>query len=220
MPQYPNFFARGHKMTFAEIHALCTQSYNNLNAGQRITFQGTTWIVESEWETGSFAAYLIRKPGGWRALVFRGTDNRGDWVDNASNALGNGHPYQYKLGARITANVGKDVILVGHSLGGGIATYASAYHGNPAVTIFPAPVIPSSLPGRGSKADVVNYVCHGEILSELTSGGRNGGIRNFFQDALDFNVSWRVHRRLGPDWHIQSRGGSTVSKHYLDNVVQ
>ncbi|MEM9463376.1 MAG: alpha/beta fold hydrolase [Myxococcota bacterium] len=221
MPKYPNFYARGQKMTFAEIHALCSQSYNNLNARQRIAVGGSTWIVESEWEHGRFAAYLIRKPGGWRALVFRGTDDYKDWViDNAGNALGNGHPPQYRWGSQITRVVGKDVILVGHSLGGGIATYASAHHGNPAVTIFPAPVIPSSLPKRGEKADVVNYVCDGEVLSELASGGRNGGFRNFVQDALDFNFSWRIHRRLGPDWHIQSRGGNSFSKHYLTNVVQ
>lgn len=30
----------------------------------------------------------------------------------------------------------------------------------------------------------------------------------------------RRGRRLGPDWHIQSTGGSSFSKHYLSNVVQ
>ncbi|MCA9704684.1 MAG: DUF2974 domain-containing protein [Myxococcales bacterium] len=220
MPNYPNFFARGQKMTFAEIHALCTRSYDDLNPRQQIPFGGSTWVVESQWEYGRFAAYRIRKPGAWTAVVYRGTDDYKDWIiDNASNALGSGHPPQYQMGSRIAGTLDRSVILVGHSLGGGIATYASAYHGNPAVTIFPAPVIPSSLPQRGAKADVVNYVCHGEVLSELGSGGRNGTFRNIVQDALDLRVSWRLHRRLGPDWHIQSRGGSTISKHYLDNVV-
>lgn len=218
--QYPHFFARGQKMTFAEIHALCVHSYSNLDARQAVSHGNTRWVVDSEWEYGHFAAYRIRKPGAWTALVYRGTDDAKDWViDNASNALGSGHPPQYRLGAKLARLVGRDVILVGHSLGGGIATYASAFNGNPAVTIFPAPVIPSSLPQRGAKADVVNYVCHGEVLTELASGGRKGMVRNVVQDALDLGFSGRIHRRLGPDWHVRSRGGSAIDKHLLPNVV-
>jgi len=221
MSRYPNVYALGHLMTFEEVHGLCSKSYDNLNVGQRLQGEGATWTVENEWEDGGFAAYKIRKAGGWTAMVFRGTDDWRDWVfNNLANAMGSGHPPQYRSGSRIVASHGQGAILVGHSLGGGIATYASAIHGNPAVTVFPAPVIPASLPRGGSNADVVNYVCRGEALTELTAGGRrSSGWRNFAQDVVDAAVSGTVHRRLGIDHWVQSNGGSAIDKHSLQKIA-
>ena len=219
--RYPGFYGNGQLLTFMEIHRLCVRSYDNLDPGQEIVEDGAKWIVEQQFEEGSFAAYIIKKPAAWNVIVFRGTDDKGDWIrDNASNGLGNVHPPQYKRGAEIAAAHGAGRVLLGHSLGGGIATYASAHHGVPAATIFPAPVIPRRLPERGKKANVVNYVCHGEVLTEASQVGRSG---NFFRDvaqgAVNGAVSWRQHRRLGQDYWIQSSGGNPVSKHFLGNVV-
>ena len=90
----------------------------------------------------------------------------------------------------------------------------------PAATIFPAPVIPSSLPENGAKADVVNYVCHGEALTELTSSGRTGSFwRDLGQNAINQYVSGTQHRRLGTDFWVSSNGGNPLSRHDLANIV-
>jgi hypothetical protein len=67
---------------------------------------------------------------------------------------------------------------------------------------------------------VLNYVCHGEVLTEASQVGRSG---NFFRDVaqgyLDWRISGRQHRRLGQDFWIQSTGGNPIAKHLLPNVV-
>ena len=99
---------------------------------------------------------------------------------------------------------GKGCLLVGHSLGGGIASYAAAQNGQNAATIYPAPINPVWLalplppwPARGTK--VQNYVCSGEILTVAAT--------------LSPNLE-----RIGTDVWIQSNGGSPVDKHGLDQV--
>jgi hypothetical protein len=221
MARYPGFYGSGHLLTFMEVYKLCLRSYDNLNPGQVLDEEGGKWKVESEFEVGAFAAYVIKKEGGWHALVFRGTDDKTDWLrDNIPNGLGNAHPPQYQRGLSIAAQVGHGKVLVGHSLGGGIATYASAHLRLAAATIFPAPVIPSQLPHKGERANVLNYVCHGEVLTEASQVGRSG---NFFRDAaqgfLDWRISGRQHRRLGQDFWIQSNAGNPISKHMLGNVA-
>jgi hypothetical protein len=219
--RYPGFYGSGQLFTFMEVYRLCVRSYDNLDPGQQLDELGAKWEVEHAWEEGNFAAYAIKKPGSWNALVFRGTDGKGDWLgDNIPNALGNGHPPQYKRGREIAAAHGAGRVLLGHSLGGGIATYASAHHGIAAATIFPAPVIPSRLPESGAKANVQNYVCHGEVLTEATQVGRSG---NFFRDAAQTVINWKIsgrqHRRLGQDFWVQSNGGNPGTKHLLGNLV-
>ncbi|MEM9461540.1 MAG: hypothetical protein AAGF11_45670 [Myxococcota bacterium] len=208
-------------MTFMEVFSLVVNSYRDLQAGQTLTGTGTRWVVDNVFENRGFKAYNIRKDGGWHALVFRGTDGARDWLyNNIQNALGNTRPPQYVSGEYITSHFGAGKILVGHSLGGGIATFASAFHGVPAVTLFPAPVIPSSLPDNGARADVVNYVCHGEVLTELSSSGRTGNFwRDSVQDIIDDALSDHQHRRLGDDFWVQSNAGDPLSKHFPENIV-
>lgn len=220
--RYPSFATRnGQLMTFMEVYSLCVNSYRDLQPGQVLTGTGTRWVVDNCFINRGFAAYNIRKDGGWHALVFRGTDGARDWVyNNLANALGRTRPPQYVSGEDVVSRYGAGKILVGHSLGGGIATFASAYHGLPAATIFPAPVIPSSLPDRGAKADVVNYVCHGEVLTELASSGRTGSLlRDVGQNVLDQALSGHQHRRLGTDFWVSSNGASAIDKHMLDQIV-
>ncbi len=221
MARYASFYGGGQLMTFMEVYSLCVNSYSNLQYGQELTGTGTKWTVQRVVENRGFMAYKIKKEGGWTAMVFRGTDDPRDWVyNNIANALGSTRPPQYVSGDDLVSKWGAGCVLVGHSLGGGIATFASAFSGLPAVTIFPAPVIPSSLPDGGSKADVVNYVCHGEVLTELTMTDRSGNIwRDLASDALDRALSGAVHRRLGTDFWVESSGANPIDKHMLGNIV-
>lgn len=209
-------------MTFREARALCQHSYKNLRAGQKVEVEKAAWTVERTYDVGGFAAYQISKPNGWNAVVYRGTCNWQGWVlNNLPNMLGWERPPQYLTGAQIAASQPAGTILVGHSLGGGIATYASAQHGMPAVTIFPAPVIPSGLPDQGRGADVVNYVCHGEALTEMTAGGRRKELwDNVVQDEVNYRISGgKRHRRLGIDHWVRSKSSSPIGKHDLDEII-
>ncbi len=221
MARYSSVYAGGHLMTFMEVYSLVVNSYRNLQAGQTLTGTGTRWVVDNVFVNRGFTAYNIRKDGGWSVLLFRGTDDPRDWVyNNIANALGNPRPPQYVSGEDIVSRYGAGKILVGHSLGGGIATFASAFHGVPAVTLFPAPVIPSTLPDGGARANVVNYVCHGEVLTELASAGRTGSFwRDLGQDAVDIALSGHQHRRLGVDFWLESNGGDPVARHMPENIV-
>lgn len=225
MSRYESAYGNGNVMTFMEVYSLCVHSYSDLRAGQELTGTGTTWTVEQVIENHGFMAYKIKKEGGWYAIVYRGTnfeDFGGDWLrNNIANALGVTRPPQYVSGEDLASKHGQGKILVGHSLGGGIAMFASAFHGLPAATIFPAPVIPASLPNRGKNANVMNYVCHGEVLTELTQADRTGNfLRHVAMDTLNRRLSnGHVHRRLGRDVWVESNGGNPIERHMLNNIV-
>src|SRR5262249_49679495 len=134
--RYPSFYGGGQLLTFMEVYKLCLRSYDDLDPGQQLEEEGAKWTGEHAVEEGPSAAYIIKKDKGWNAIVYRGTDERADWInDNIPNGLGNAHPPQYKRGKEIAAQHGAGRVLLGHSLGGGIATYASAYLGLAACTI-------------------------------------------------------------------------------------
>ncbi len=221
MPRYQGFYASGNEISFDEALGLCQASYTDLEPGSQIPARDGTWTVERKMATGGFAAYTIRKAGGWTAAVYRGTANWQGWMfNNLPNMLGMPNPPQYDSGLEFARQHPPNTILVGHSLGGGIATYASAHLGNPAVTIFPAPVIPRGLPNRGVSSDVVNYVCHGEALTEITQGGRRTNtVLGVVQDVADVAVSGSFHRRLGHDIWVQSNGVNPIDMHSLSKIA-
>ncbi len=86
-----------------------------------------------------FRAQLYRPvDGGPAILAFAGTDMKSplDWITNLWQGLG-GIPDQYsqalELTQRVRAELGDNVILAGHSLGGGLASYAGMETGSKVV---------------------------------------------------------------------------------------
>jgi surface antigen len=77
------------------------------------------------------------------AIVFEGTTQIVDWSTDIAAWLG-APPGQYQdaldfVGGIVAATGAKyDVVLTGHSLGGGLATYAALYYGKKAVVFNPA----------------------------------------------------------------------------------
>lgn len=206
MPTYEDFYDRaGNRMTFLEILDLCKRSYTITNNDRQVAIAGTTMSIEAREISGGFAAYKIKKPNGWTAIVFRGSDDWRDWVlNNVPGAVTPIPPPQYGAGRRMADQHGGSCVLVGHSLGGGIASYAAAQQGMHAATIFPAPINPIWLglplppwPARGTT--IQNYVCSGEILTVAAT--------------LSPNL-----RRYGRDVWIQSNASGPVDKHGLDQV--
>jgi hypothetical protein len=203
---YQDFFDRaGNRMSFLEVLDLCKRSYTITDGDHEVSVAGTTMKVEAREISGGFAAYKIRKPNGWTAIVFRGSDDWRDWVlNNVPGAVSPVPPPQYGSGRRMAEEHGTSCVLVGHSLGGGIASYAAAQQGMHAATIFPAPINPVWLalplppwPARGTT--IQNYVCSGEILTVAAT--------------LSPNL-----RRYGHDVWIQSNASGTVDKHGLDQI--
>jgi len=175
---------------------------------QTITIEGAKATVEQSYVEGSFAAFVVQKRNGWRALVFRGSEDGdlGDWIDtnlrSATSGLGSTPPMQYLMARAVARAQDPKTILVGHSLGGGLAMYAAAQWGMAAATIYPAPIQPTWLPGfpplpaQGTR--VQNYVCMGEVLT-----------------MAEYASS---HVRIGRDVWIEARGNS-FDKHLLPNIV-
>lgn len=206
MPTYADFYDRaGNKMTFLEILDLCKQSYNPLQNQRTVQIAGQEMSVESNEVDGGFAAYKIKKRNGWTAIVFRGSDDWRDWVlNNVPGAVLPVPPPQYGAGRRFANRHDKNCVLVGHSLGGGIASYAAAQNGQHAATIFPAPINPLWLglplpPWPAEGTTIQNYVCSGEVLTVAAA------------------ASLRL-RRYGTDVWIQSNASGPIDKHGLDEI--
>lgn len=206
MPTYEDFYDRGgNRMSFLEVLDLCKRSYSITPTDRNVVVAGTMMSIDAREISGGFAAYKISKPNGWTAIVFRGSDDWRDWVlNNVPGAVTPAPPPQYGSGRRMAEQHGEGCVLVGHSLGGGIASYAAAQQGMHAATIFPAPINPLWLtiplppwPARGTK--IQNYVCSGEVLTVAATVSPN-------------------LRRYGKDVWIQSHAKGTVEKHGLDQI--
>ncbi len=146
----------------------------------------TNWSIIRRIEVGPFHAVLAT--GSKKVLAFSGTSDdidkmqylslnplqplsflndprAGDWNDNFEQGL-TGVSKQY-LEALIFAKTLAPDVVVGHSLGGGLASYCAIYAGKHAATINPAPLNVNLLSGIGmliNKGLVINYVAPGEIM--------------------------------------------------------
>jgi hypothetical protein len=198
----------GNVLTFREVYELCQRSYDDFSGANRqrtLTIAGTEVELEHAFATGGllggFAAIVVKKRNGWRALVYRGSDDPRDWVlNNIPGAISPVPPPQYIEGlAHCVAH--RPSVVVGHSLGGGIAMYAGAMTGTSAVTIFPAPISPGWLGALLLRWDrnIQNYVSHGEVLSMLHLPP--------------------MRMRFGRDVWIETKAGSPTDKHLLPNVI-
>ena len=169
-------------LTLAETKSCCYLAYD-ANSGQRYKFQGgAIWEVIDAWATmfTGFKAILIRPAAtpGRAVLAYAGTDSVRDVLADGAQVVGV-LPIQYPqaLGlANRCSRLYPSLQLCGHSLGGGLAAYASVRTGLPASTVNPAPLVAgaSLSAGCGSHPQSVNYIAGGsEVVS--SSPGRNPG---------------------------------------------
>ena len=170
-------------LEFSETKSATNLAYD-AKAGESYKFpNGEHWKVVdvSEDKDSGFRAVALQSadPNDKRTIVaFAGTDPTSgkDWI--ADGAQGLGLPTaQYKeavdFADKWKAAAGDNVILTGHSLGGGLASYASIQTGLKATALNSAPLAINHLGGNPLSSSVRNnpnitqYYVPGEILTVI-----------------------------------------------------
>ena len=104
-----------------------------------------------------FRAAVYQDGKGDYVLAFKGTSGANDWKADATQALGL-DTAQYNeavaLATKAKAAFGNNVVLTGHSLGGGLASTASVITDIPAVTFNAAGVNDATLQRLAPERDV------------------------------------------------------------------
>jgi hypothetical protein len=156
------------------------------------------------WSKEQVEEYLQPKDSGFRAeiylpdpailgkdakpvLVFKGTDSdkNEDWLNNARQGAGMQSDYYdraMKLGLAVKNELGSEnkFEITGHSLGGGLASAASAVTGAPATTFNSAGLHPETAPRFVQGGQLFNndttvnaYQVKGEVLTSVQNGLSN-----------------------------------------------
>ncbi|HET7315263.1 Mbeg1-like protein [Salinisphaera sp.] len=117
-----------------------------------------------------FSASLTQAPSGRWIVAFRGTNpfSGADWRDNVDQALlGHSPQYEYAitLARLVKKKLGKNVLYVGHSLGGGMADAAAFATGSDAITFNAAGLHPNYR--TGPPGSLRNHYIVGEVLTTL-----------------------------------------------------
>lgn len=198
------------RLTFAETKSCCIIAYD-AKKGERYRFpDGSTWTVLKHWATSlsGFKAILVTRDRAnartlrRAVLAFAGTNSIRDGIADAAQVVGI-LPAQYVQALVLTnscKNASLDIKLCGHSLGGGLAAYASVHTRYEANTINPAPLVAGAGISAwfGNHDQIVNYIAEGgEVVS--SSPGRNPGKEiivpatgNFFTRHMLANVDPRI----------------------------
>jgi hypothetical protein len=187
-------------LSFQEVMGLAWLAYKGHGAVGTWTIDCKTWTLRQIFQDGSFRAVLIE--GEFVVLSFSGTDDRGDWYDNVSQGVV-GMSSQYFRALRLARSVAPNIVL-GHSLGGGLASYCGIYSGRPAITLNPAPlnINPASLAGMiRNKGWIINYIAPGEILQMMDAAMPLMGV-------------------VGQIYNIASTGGwNPVKRHQIKHMT-
>ena len=137
-------------------------------------------LRDQVWEDkdSGFAAAMFRSDDGKMVLAYRGTDERKDWKANLPQGLGfetTQYNQAHRLAQAVRNTYGPGGFEVtGHSLGGGLASFASVTTGAPATIFNAAGLHPKTARRVGadlSDADglIESYHVEGELLTSLQS---------------------------------------------------
>lgn len=124
------------------------------------------------WGNSGFQAAIYESPNsGAVILAYEGTnpklaslDGRRDICQDIKQGMGQPteqYELAIKLAERAKAKYGDDLILTGHSLGGGLATAAALVHDIPAFVVDPAGVHPQTIERHGGDFSRANELVHG-----------------------------------------------------------
>lgn len=210
---------------------------------------GSYWQIDQvETDDSGFRAVVTRQvipnpdgsgtyvddPADSRVVVgFAGTNAGDDINDDILQGVGL-TPAQYDQALAFTEKVqqeaaesGESVVLTGHSLGGGLATYSSIQTGLPATAINSAPLDNGKVPNDTSYDDqITQYYSEGEILTDLDNGNpfdsRPGEhikvTARYEEESFSDGFDWRDP--IGST--IENRAQNikvSVKNHQLDNTA-
>ena len=190
-------------LDYEEVQGLCWLAYKGCGTeGLYQLSNGSQWKVTEVIEVGGFRAVLVTG-NGKTVLSFAGTDmpEIEDWLNNFMQGVTGASPY-YALALALASSRPADV-LVGHSLGGGLASYCAVYCGKYAATINPAPLninLVSAIPIAMRNNLVINYEAIGQALH--------------FLDLVALNMM-----KVGRINWVASNGSNMIAKHLLDHLV-
>ncbi|HTH37460.1 MAG TPA: LysM peptidoglycan-binding domain-containing protein [Pyrinomonadaceae bacterium] len=197
------FYQDAWGLQYEEVMTLCWLAYKGCGAKGLYKFSnGSTWEITDVIEIGDFRAVVV-KGKDKTVLSFSGTDLTSieDWLNNFLQG-GTGFSPYYAYALDIARKYPADVV-VGHSLGGGLASYCAIYSGKKAATINAAPLninLVSAIPIFRNSNLVINYVAAGEAL-----------------DLFDTVASSMT--KIGRIISVATTGPTPVHKHLLDYLV-
>jgi hypothetical protein len=189
-------------LKYEDVQSLTWLAYKGQGTPGSWSFpsSGGTWNLVNVYERGSFRAVIV-KDSHRTILSISGTDDTGDWVDNIGQGF-TGVSGQYLYALKVARATAPDIV-VGHSLGGGMASYCALYGGRHAATINPAPLninVVSAVQMMRHGNLVVNYVVGGEVLDIL--------------DSAMVNMM-----KVGRTYRVGSHGGfNPVNRHSIGNL--
>ena len=183
-----------------------------------------------------FRAAVYQDGKGDYVLAFKGTSGLNDWKADATQALGmNTAQYDQAvaLATKAKAAFGNNLVLTGHSLGGGLASTASVITDTPAVTFNAAGVNDATLQRLAPEGNVGamkqaandglvrRYAVQGDVL---TGEQQTGLARGLIPPAIGHEIQLRDPNK--PAWYLQAPGLNLVTDtvtgvkdHLMDAVL-
>lgn len=181
-----------------------------------------------------FRAGLYTDGEGRYVLAFAGSNDLNDWLNNLRQGIGiDAEQYEQaaQLAVRADTAFGDQLVITGHSLGGGLAATASLATGNAAVTFNAAGVSDATIRDLGldpaaAKADaeagqIRRYAVEGELLTRLQEDDLL--TRALMPDAIGHAIELSdpdplsFWERLNP---YEVLIGHPTALHMMNNVVQ
>lgn len=184
-------------------------------------------------QSSGFLAVVYGDGQGRHVLAYSGTDEAKDWLTNFGQGLGfETSQYNQAMALARQAKIafGQDMVITGHSLGGGLAAAAAVATDTPAVTFNASGVHDKTLERVGLDPDAVKheagqglirrYAVQNEILTELQEN--KPIIRHLMPDAVGHKIELpdpdplTFWQKLNPVKSIKHG----VEMHYIDSVIE
>lgn len=184
-------------------------------------------------DRNGFDAGFYRGDGGRIVLVMAGTNEGQDWKHNFRQGLGltsDQYTQAFEVARKARVAFGDDLVLTGHSLGGGLAAASAMITDTPAVTYNAAGVHERTLEREGIDVDAAmeyageglirTYKVRNEILTHLQEDGFL--INRLMPDAPGHTIQLpdpdplSFGERLIPGRMLMHR----LDLHYIDAVIE